>query len=64
MSQNEITPARFGLPILDAALGGGVPRGSVILLEDEIGVEADFGRLVLRSDESKLFPTESSENIL
>ncbi len=42
VSQNEITPARFGLPILDAALGGGVPRGSVILLEDEIGVEADL----------------------
>ncbi|MCK5046245.1 MAG: hypothetical protein KAJ76_01320 [Candidatus Heimdallarchaeota archaeon] len=42
MSQNEITPARFGLPILDAALGGGVPRGSVILLEDEIGVNADL----------------------
>ena len=30
----------------------------------EIDVEADFGRLVLKSDESKLFPTESSENIL
>ncbi len=42
VSQNEITPARFGLPILDAALGGGVPRGSVILLEDEIGVNADL----------------------
>ncbi len=42
VSQNEITPARFGLPVLDAALGGGVPRGSVILLEDEIGVEADL----------------------
>lgn len=42
VSQNEITPARFGLPILDAALGGGVPRGSVILLEDEIGVSADL----------------------
>jgi len=42
VSQNEITPARFGLPVLDAALGGGVPRGSVILLEDEIGVEVDL----------------------
>ncbi|NHJ49791.1 MAG: hypothetical protein FK733_18510 [Asgard group archaeon] len=42
LSQFESTPARFGLPILDAALGGGIPRGSVILLEDEIGVEADL----------------------
>ncbi|MHA1244746.1 MAG: RAD55 family ATPase [Candidatus Heimdallarchaeota archaeon] len=42
MSDQNITPARFGLPILDAALGGGVPRGSVILLEDEIGVEVDL----------------------
>ncbi|NHJ84894.1 MAG: hypothetical protein FK734_05500 [Asgard group archaeon] len=43
MSQNEtLAPARFGLPILDAALGGGLPRGSVVLLEDEIGVEADL----------------------
>ncbi|MHA1124487.1 MAG: RAD55 family ATPase [Candidatus Heimdallarchaeota archaeon] len=42
MSDYSSTPARFGLPILDAALGGGVPRGSVILLEDEIGVEVDL----------------------
>lgn len=42
MSQYDTSYARFGLPALDAALGGGVPRGSVILLEDEIGVEADL----------------------
>lgn len=42
MAQYETTPARFGLPILDAAFGGGIPRGSVILVEDEIGVEADI----------------------
>ena len=42
MSQEKFAPARFGLPILDAALGGGIPRGSVILLEDEIGVEVDL----------------------
>ncbi|MGC9779391.1 MAG: hypothetical protein HZR80_09140 [Candidatus Heimdallarchaeota archaeon] len=42
MSQFDQNPARFGLPVLDAALGGGIPRGSVILLEDEIGVTADL----------------------
>lgn len=42
MAQNDTAPARFGLPILDAAFGGGIPRGSVILIEDEIGVEADL----------------------
>jgi len=42
LSDYNTTPARFGLPILDAALGGGVPRGSVILLEDEIGVTVDL----------------------
>ncbi|MHA1878901.1 MAG: RAD55 family ATPase [Candidatus Heimdallarchaeota archaeon] len=42
LALNESAPARFGLPILDAALGGGVSRGSVILLEDEIGVQADL----------------------
>ena len=36
------SPARFGLPVLDAAIGGGIPRGSVIIVEDEIGVEADL----------------------
>jgi KaiC/GvpD/RAD55 family RecA-like ATPase len=36
------THARFGLPVLDAALGGGIPRGSVVLLEDEIGVDVDL----------------------
>jgi 3-hydroxyisobutyrate dehydrogenase-like beta-hydroxyacid dehydrogenase len=30
----------------------------------EIGVETDFGKLVLKSDESTLFPTESSEDSL
>ena len=42
MSQSNTAPARFGLPILDAAFGGGIPRGSVILIEDEIGVESDL----------------------
>ncbi|MHA1557420.1 MAG: RAD55 family ATPase [Candidatus Heimdallarchaeota archaeon] len=42
MAQDNTAPARFGLPILDAAFGGGIPRGSVILVEDEIGVESDL----------------------
>ncbi len=42
MAQKDTAPARFGLPILDAAFGGGIPRGSVILVEDEIGVESDL----------------------
>lgn len=42
VAQSDTTPARFGLPILDAAFGGGIPRGSVILIEDEIGVQADL----------------------
>ncbi len=32
---------RFGLPQLDAVLGGGFPNGTAILVEDEIGVNAD-----------------------
>jgi KaiC/GvpD/RAD55 family RecA-like ATPase len=32
--------AKFGIGKFDEALGGGIPRGSVILLEDEIGTEA------------------------
>jgi KaiC/GvpD/RAD55 family RecA-like ATPase len=31
----------FGVPLLDQALGGGVPRGSVILIENEVGVGHD-----------------------
>jgi KaiC/GvpD/RAD55 family RecA-like ATPase len=42
MAEYDASYARFGLPILDAALGGGIPRGSVVLLEDEIGVSADL----------------------
>ncbi|MHA1303677.1 MAG: RAD55 family ATPase [Candidatus Heimdallarchaeaceae archaeon] len=31
----------FGIPSLDEILGGGVPTGSNVLIEDEIGAEAD-----------------------
>lgn len=31
----------FGIPTLDEILGGGVPAGSNVLIEDEIGAEAD-----------------------
>ncbi|WXG43825.1 MAG: RAD55 family ATPase [Promethearchaeati archaeon SRVP18_Atabeyarchaeia-1] len=31
----------FGLPVLDEALGGGVPRGSVLLLEEDTGLSSD-----------------------
>lgn len=34
-------PCRFGIPILDETLGGGIPRGSVLLVEDEVGVDAE-----------------------
>ncbi|MHA2272357.1 MAG: RAD55 family ATPase [Candidatus Hodarchaeales archaeon] len=37
LSQPEV--CRFGIDLLDETLGGGIPRGSVIILEDEIGVE-------------------------
>lgn len=33
--------AKFGIPLLDDALGGGVPRGSVILVEDEVGINTE-----------------------
>lgn len=32
---------RFGIPTLDESIGGGVPRGSIILVEDEVGVNSD-----------------------
>ena len=31
-------PCRFGIPTLDESIGGGLPRGSIILVEDEVGV--------------------------
>ena len=37
LSQPEL--CRFGIDLLDEALGGGIARGSLIILEDEIGVE-------------------------
>lgn len=33
--------AKFGLPVLDEALGGGVPRGYVLLLEEDTGLSSD-----------------------
>jgi len=33
--------AGFGLPVLDEALGGGVPRGYVLLLEEDTGLSSD-----------------------
>ncbi len=33
--------AKFGIPLLDDALGGGVPRGSIILVEDEVGINTE-----------------------
>ena len=33
-------PCRFGIPILDQTLGGGLSRGATILLEDEVGVDS------------------------
>jgi hypothetical protein len=34
--------AKFGIPLLDEALGGGIPRGSVVLLEEEVGTKPDY----------------------
>jgi KaiC/GvpD/RAD55 family RecA-like ATPase len=31
----------FGLPVLDEALGGGIPRGYVLLLEEDAGLSED-----------------------
>jgi KaiC/GvpD/RAD55 family RecA-like ATPase len=31
----------FGLPVLDEALGGGIPRGYVLLLEEDTGLSSD-----------------------
>lgn len=33
--------AKFGIPLLDDAMGGGVPRGSIILVEDEVGINTE-----------------------
>ncbi len=33
--------AKFGIPLLDDVLGGGVPRGSIILVEDEVGINTE-----------------------
>lgn len=33
--------AKFGLPVLDDALGGGIPRGFVLLLEEDTGLNSD-----------------------
>ena len=34
--------AKFGISLLDEALGGGIPRGSVVLLEEEMGTKSDY----------------------
>lgn len=39
-SRSESNLLTFGLPSLDEILGGGVPAGSNVLVEDEIGAEA------------------------
>lgn len=39
MAQSEL--AMFGLSVLDKALGGGVPRGTVLLLEEDTGTKPD-----------------------
>jgi len=33
--------AKFGSPVLDEALGGGIPRGYVLLLEEDTGLSSD-----------------------
>lgn len=40
-SFDATTMTRFGIPQLDAVLGGGFPNGTSILVEDEVGVNAD-----------------------
>mgnify|MGYP005834045161 CR=1 FL=1 len=34
--------AKFGIPDLDTALGGGIPRGSLILLEEDTGAKSSI----------------------
>jgi KaiC/GvpD/RAD55 family RecA-like ATPase len=33
--------SKFGLPVLDDAIGGGIPRGHLVLLEEETGLSSD-----------------------
>ena len=35
-------PCKFGIPTLDESIGGGLPRGSIILIEDEVGREINY----------------------
>jgi len=39
LAQSEL--ARFGLGVLDKALGGGLPRGTILLLEEDTGTKPD-----------------------
>ncbi|MHA2365058.1 MAG: RAD55 family ATPase [Candidatus Hodarchaeales archaeon] len=39
--REETSICRFGIPVLDESIGGGLPRGSIILVEDEVGVNSD-----------------------
>ncbi|MFW9928299.1 MAG: RAD55 family ATPase [Candidatus Thorarchaeota archaeon] len=41
MSNIREEPCRFGIPSLDQVLGGGFSRGSTILIEDEVSVNAN-----------------------
>ena len=45
MFPNAVQPQKnllpFGIPSLDEILGGGIPTGSIVLIEDEIGAEAN-----------------------
>ncbi len=34
--------AKLGIPLLDESLGGGIPRGSLVLIEDELGYNANI----------------------
>jgi len=40
-SSRKYDLCKFGVPILDEVIGGGVPRGSVLLVEDNVGVDAE-----------------------